>query len=66
MKNRTIQATGKDAKLLSLFGSLVVIGSIALIFMNSIPGHSRLAVWGIALGVCIRLFARALAWWKYR
>ncbi|WP_342704243.1 hypothetical protein OHZ10_08020 [Burkholderia arboris] len=66
MKNQTIQATGKDAKMLSLFGSLVIIGSVFLIFMNSIPGHSRLAVWGIALGVGIRLFARALTWWKYR
>lgn len=66
MGKRTIQATGKDAKLLSLFGSLVIICSVFLIFASSIPGHSRLAVWGIILGIGVRLFARALAWWKYR
>lgn len=66
MGKQTIQVTGKDAKLLSLFGSLIIICSVFLIFASSIPDHSRLAVWGIVLGVCIRLFARALAWWKYR
>ncbi|AOJ69355.1 MULTISPECIES: hypothetical protein [Burkholderia] len=66
MAKQTIQATGKDAKLLSLLGSFIIICSVFLIFTSSIPNHNRLAVWGIVLGVCIRLLARALAWWKYR
>lgn len=65
-RTQTVQRTGKDAKLITLLGSAIILGSIALVFVQSIPDHARYAVWGIVIGVAVRVYGRIVAWWKYR
>lgn len=61
----TIQATGKDAKLITLLGGLLIFGSIILIFMRSVPDHVHYAAWSFAIGLVLRVYGRIMAWWKY-
>lgn len=65
-KPTTIQATGKDAKVINIFSRLLIVVSAVLIFVDSVPNHMALAVGGIIIGVLGVTIGRVMTWWKYR
>lgn len=60
---RTIEATGKDAKTISLIGAILIVAGLILTFGGISPGAGVLA---FIVGLIMLITGRIVAWWKYR